>query len=51
VPSTYLLVGLNKVEFGDLQKFAFLPAIGISLIWLATAVTLGLIHIGYVTVK
>ena len=27
VPSTYLLVGLNKVEFGDLQKFALLPAI------------------------
>ena len=41
VPSTYLLVGLNKVEFGDLQKFALLPAIGISLIWLATAVVLG----------
>lgn len=45
VPSTYLLVGLNKVEFGDLQKFALLPAIGISLVWLATAVALGYIHI------
>jgi CitMHS family citrate-Mg2+:H+ or citrate-Ca2+:H+ symporter len=41
VPSTYLLVGLNKVEFGDLQKFALLPAIGVSLIWLATALALG----------
>jgi len=45
VPSTYLLVGLNKVEFGDLQKFALLPAIGVSLVWLATAVVLGHIHI------
>ena len=45
VPSTYLLVGINKVEFGDLQKFALLPAIGISLIWLATAIVLGHIRI------
>lgn len=45
VPSTYLLVGLNKVEFGDLQKYALLPAIGVSLIWLATAVVLGFIHL------
>ncbi len=41
VPSTYLLVGLGKVEFGDLQKFAILPAIGISLLWLVTAMVLG----------
>jgi CitMHS family citrate-Mg2+:H+ or citrate-Ca2+:H+ symporter len=41
VPSTYLLVGLNKVEFGDLQKFALLPAICVSLLWLATSVILG----------
>jgi len=45
VPSTYLLVGLNKVEFGDLQKFALLPSICVSLIWLATAIVLGTIHI------
>ena len=45
VPSTYLLVGLNKVEFGDLQKFALLPAIGVSMLWLATAVVLGHIHL------
>ena len=45
VPSTYLLVGLNKVEFGDLQKFALLPAIGVSMIWLATAILLGHIHL------
>jgi CitMHS family citrate-Mg2+:H+ or citrate-Ca2+:H+ symporter len=45
VPSTYLLVGLNKVEFGDLQRFALLPAIGVSMIWLATAVVLGNIHL------
>lgn len=41
VPSTYLLVGLNKVEFGDLQRFALLPAICVSLLWLATSVILG----------
>ena len=45
VPSTYLLVGLNKVEFGDMQKFALLPAIGVSMIWLATAILLGHIHL------
>jgi len=45
VPSTYLLVGLNKVEFGDLQRHALLPAIGVSLIWLATAIVLGSIRI------
>lgn len=45
VPSTYLLVGLNKVEFGDLQKYALLPAIGISLLWLLTCVILGYIHL------
>jgi CitMHS family citrate-Mg2+:H+ or citrate-Ca2+:H+ symporter len=45
VPSTYLLVGLNKVEFGDLQKFALLPAIGISILWLLTSVVLGHIHL------
>lgn len=45
VPSTYLLVGLNKVEFGDLQRFALLPAIGVSMIWLATAVLMGTIRI------
>ena len=30
VPSTYLLVGLNKIEFGDLQKRCLLPAVGVS---------------------
>jgi CitMHS family citrate-Mg2+:H+ or citrate-Ca2+:H+ symporter len=42
VPSTYLLVGLNKVEFGDFQKFALLPAIGISLLWMVYAIVFGL---------
>ena len=34
-----------KVEFGDLQKFALLPAIGVSMLWLLTAVVLGHIHL------
>jgi len=45
VASTYLLVGLNKVEFGDLQKYALLPAIGISMVMLATAIVTGYIRI------
>lgn len=45
VPSTYLLVGLSKIHFGDLQRFALLPAIGISFIWLVLSVALGHIHI------
>jgi CitMHS family citrate-Mg2+:H+ or citrate-Ca2+:H+ symporter len=45
VPSTYLLVGLNKVEFGDLQRFALLPSICVCMIFLVTALTLGLISI------
>ena len=45
VASTYLLVGLNKIEFGDLQKYALLPAIGISMVMLTTAVVAGYIRI------
>lgn len=45
VPSTYLLVGLSKVDFGDLQKFALIPAICISLLWLTISIMLGHIHI------
>lgn len=41
VPSTYLLVGLGKVEFGDLQKFAIVPGVCISLLWLMSALVLG----------
>jgi CitMHS family citrate-Mg2+:H+ or citrate-Ca2+:H+ symporter len=41
VPSTYLLVGLTKVDFGDLQRFALLPSICVSLLWLVTSVALG----------
>ncbi len=44
VASTYLLVGLNKVEFGDLQKYALLPAIGVSFIWLLYCLATGLIR-------
>ena len=47
VPSTYLLVGLNKIEFADLQKFALLPAIGVSVIWLIVAILLGALHFTY----
>lgn len=42
VPSTYLLIGLNKVDFGDFQKYALPPAIVISLIWIAYGILFGL---------
>ena len=45
VASTYLLVGMNKVEFGDLQKYALLPAMGVSFIWFIYAILTGLIHL------
>ncbi|HWR41322.1 MAG TPA: citrate:proton symporter [Patescibacteria group bacterium] len=44
VASTYLLVGMNKVEFGDLQKYALLPAMGVSFIWLIYCLAMGLIR-------
>ena len=45
VPSTYLLVGLNKIEFGDLQRYALLPAIGLSFCMLIVALILGIVTI------
>jgi CitMHS family citrate-Mg2+:H+ or citrate-Ca2+:H+ symporter len=36
VPSTYLLVGLAKVELGDLQRFTLVWTILASLVMLAT---------------
>ena len=45
VASTYLLVGMNKVEFGDLQKYTLLPAVGISFIWFLYAIATGLLRL------
>jgi CitMHS family citrate-Mg2+:H+ or citrate-Ca2+:H+ symporter len=41
VASTYLLVGLTKVDYGDLQKFTLLPCISISIVMLIVALLLG----------
>jgi citrate-Mg2+:H+ or citrate-Ca2+:H+ symporter, CitMHS family len=41
VPSTYLLVGLAKIEIGDLQKFALKWASAICLIIMASALLIG----------
>ncbi|MBN8799255.1 MAG: citrate transporter, partial [Stenotrophomonas nitritireducens] len=41
VPSTYLLVGLAKVEFGDHQKFTLKWAVLICLLMLVTAIVGG----------
>ena len=43
VPSTYLLVGLAKVEFGDHQKFTLKWTIATSLILLAVNLAMGVI--------
>ncbi|MDU4962541.1 MAG: citrate:proton symporter [Sporomusaceae bacterium] len=41
VASTYLLVGLTKVDYGDLQRFTLLPCISISMVMLIVAMLLG----------
>ena len=43
VPSTYLLVGLAKVEFGDHQRFTLLWALSSAVVMLATTLLLGVI--------
>ena len=42
VPSTYLLVGLAGVEFGDHQKFTLKWAVAICMLMLAVALLLGI---------
>lgn len=46
VPSTYLLVGLAKVEFGDHQKFTLKWTIATSLLMLLVNVLIGVIPLG-----
>ena len=43
VASTYLLVGMSKVEFGDHQRFTLLWAIAGSLVMLAAALLFGVV--------
>ena len=43
VASTYILIGLNNVTLAELTKKALLPAIGTSLVMIATAVATGAI--------
>lgn len=43
VASTYLLVGLCGVEFGDFQKYTLLWAIGTSLVMLVLSLAIGII--------
>ncbi|MCZ8520814.1 MULTISPECIES: CitMHS family transporter [Paenibacillus] len=43
VPSTYLLVGLAGVDFGDHQRFTLKWAVGTTLVMLAAALLLGVI--------
>ncbi len=41
VPSTYLLIGLAKIEFGDLQRFTLKWAVMVCMVILAAALLLG----------
>jgi CitMHS family citrate-Mg2+:H+ or citrate-Ca2+:H+ symporter len=43
VPSTYLLVGLAKVEFGDHQKFTIKWSVATSMIMLLVNLATGVI--------
>ncbi|MGM0879509.1 MAG: CitMHS family transporter [Bacillota bacterium] len=45
VPSTYLLVGLAGVNFGDHQRFTLKWAIGSTLVMLVTALIIGVVNI------
>jgi CitMHS family citrate-Mg2+:H+ or citrate-Ca2+:H+ symporter len=44
VPSTYLLVGLAGVNFGDHQRFTLKWAIGSTLVMLGTALIIGIVR-------
>ena len=43
VASTYLLVGMSKVEFGDHQRFTLIWSISASLVMLLAALVFGVI--------
>jgi CitMHS family citrate-Mg2+:H+ or citrate-Ca2+:H+ symporter len=43
VASTYLLVGLSEVEFGDHQRYTLIWSITAALVMLAAAVVFGVI--------
>lgn len=43
VASTFLLVGMSKVDFGKFQKFTLLPAIGTSLAMLIVSLIIGVV--------
>lgn len=45
VASTYLLVGMSKVEFGDFQKFTIKWTVGTSLVMLVVSIVIGVISI------
>ncbi|MFP3121865.1 CitMHS family transporter [Ectobacillus funiculus] len=45
VASTYLLVGMSKVDFGEFQRFAFPWAIGTSVIMILVSIAVGAISL------
>ena len=45
VASTYLLVGMAKVDFGEHQRFTLLWAVGTTMVMLITGILIGVIPI------
>jgi CitMHS family citrate-Mg2+:H+ or citrate-Ca2+:H+ symporter len=45
VASTYLLVGMSKVDFGEFQKFTIKWTVGTSLVMLAVSIVFGVVSI------
>ena len=45
VASTYLLVGMAKVDFGEHQRFTLLWAVGTTMVMLITGIVIGIIPI------
>ena len=45
VASTYLLVGMAKVDFGEHQRFTLLWAVGTTMVMLITGIVVGLFNI------
>ena len=44
VASTYLLVGMAKVDFGEHQRFTLLWAVGTTMVMLITGIVIGIIQ-------
>ena len=51
VASTYLLVGMARVDFGEHQRFTLLWAVGTTMVMLITGIVVGLFQYRWKTVE